>query len=259
MGPLLRRLATAATAAALLTGCTTSPTTTYTDAAGREVTVDWADYPGHAGLDADDALAAPPQEEAERVADALLADLQAALAERHGLELAPHGDDAGWFPSGGNGYGGSSAYVTYNSAQRRTGDLPDDPRVWRGVVETVSEITREHGLGPVLLDHEQTGHAWQQDERRERERSSGTTDPDGFWAWDGVARDGAQWLSLDLTDVTRHVDPRRVEDRRELGLPLRSVVLFYGVTTIADEHRDTFRQRLEPFRGLERPAATHSG
>lgn len=41
------------TAAVLLTGlgaCSPSPTSTYTNAAGQEVTLKWQDYPAHAGI-----------------------------------------------------------------------------------------------------------------------------------------------------------------------------------------------------------------
>ena len=57
--------------------------------------------------------------------------------------------------------------------------------------------------------------------------------------------------------VTPNADAPRAEHER-LGLPLRSVRLTYGVTTVDDAERSTFRTRLRPFEGLDKPEATES-
>ena len=74
--------AVAVAAAILLSACAPSPTTTTTDAEGNTVTVDWVDYPAHAGIPANDVLMLPDAEEVEARADELIAEVQDILIGR---------------------------------------------------------------------------------------------------------------------------------------------------------------------------------
>lgn len=87
-------LATLAAFAALtaLSGCASSPTTTYIGPTGAEVTVDWADYPGSPGVDATDVLSAPPEEEIERVEFELVAEIEQALGAEFDLDWQSEGE-----------------------------------------------------------------------------------------------------------------------------------------------------------------------
>lgn len=240
-----------------LAGCTPSPTTTVVRDDGEQVTLDWADYPGHAWVDAEQALAAPSQAAAERIGANLLDDVETALDARVDLTWSTR-TDASWAPVGGNGYGGSSAYITYNSPIRETDDLPTDPQDWRALVDVVSAVAEEHGLGPVVLEHERLRQDGEAEALASLHEEAGTADPDRFWSWSGTADSGTQWLSVTLTDVRRHPDAAKIDEYRDLGLPLRSISLDYGVTTVADDERAGFRARLAPFESLDKPEATGS-
>ncbi|AUI51615.1 hypothetical protein [Arthrobacter crystallopoietes] len=127
-------IATAAFSAALavlLVGCASSPTTTYQTESGQQITVDWAEYPGHAYSAAEDVLHAPPAEELEAVSTKLLGEIEARLTDEFGLAWEDGPDDGGnFFPQEGNGYGGDSLYVSFNSAPRESRTVPEDPRDW---------------------------------------------------------------------------------------------------------------------------------
>lgn len=257
MGLLLRGIAGAGLAVVVLCGCTVSPTTTSAREDGEQVTVDWQDYPGHAWIEADHALAAPSPDEAERIGTDVLDDVESALSARYELTWSTR-TDATWAPRSGNGYGGSSSYVTYNSASRETDDLPRDPRDWRRVIEVVSAVSQQHGLGPVVLEHERFRRDGDEEALRSLQEEAGSADPDRSWRWSGVATSGSEWLMVDLTDVYRHPDDAKVEELENIGVPPRSISLTYGVTTIADGERDAFRARLAPFEGLDKPESTAS-
>ncbi len=237
---------------AVLSGCAPSPTSTYTDSSGRQVTVDWANYPGAEGIDAHDALAAPTQQQAERTAQALLAELERTFTAQYGLTWVTR-QEGGWSPVDGNGYGGDSSYVTYNSDSRESTEAPADKAQWRRILQTVSDLGARHGLDPVVLEHERdyADATWLQE-------NYATTDPERFWWWSGTSEQGTQWLSVTVTDTARDLDRERAEDSRDLGLPARSIHLLYGVTTIEDSRRATFGAALAAFDGLEQPARTRS-
>ena len=236
----------------MLTACAPSPTSTYTGPSGQQVTVDWADYPGAAGIDASDVLVAPTQEQAERIAETLLTDLERTLTDDYGLTWETR-QEGGWSSVGGNGYGGDSSYVTYNSDSRESTDAPAEKDEWRRIVQIVSDLGARHGLNPMVLEHDRdyATPTWLQE-------NYATTDPEDFWWWSGTSEQGAQWLSVTLTDTDQDADRKRAEQSRELGLPEQSIHLLYGVTTIEDSHRAAFRAALAPFDGLDRPAPTQS-
>lgn len=246
-----RAPATLAALAALaaLSGCASSPTTTYIDPSGAEVTVDWADYPGSPGVDATDVLSAPPKEEIEQVESELMAEIERALGAEFDLDRQSEGE-ARWFPAGGNGYGGDSAYVVVNSQDHVSDTVPDSAGDWRRIVDIVSAITDARGLGPVELDHERADAG----ELRER---FGTGDPDDYWQWTGTAYGSSQWLSIALTDVSRDGSGDAAEEWKN-GWPDQSITISYGATTLPAGDRAEFERRLAPFAGLDMPPATTS-
>ncbi|MGO3887001.1 MAG: hypothetical protein ACTJHU_11960, partial [Mycetocola sp.] len=101
---------------ALLTACAPSPTSTTTNSDGNTTTVDWADYPAHAGIPANDILILPRSDAVEARAEQLIGDAQAALRADYGITGWIAEQDDGWFPQEGNGYGGESLLTTFNSA-----------------------------------------------------------------------------------------------------------------------------------------------
>ena len=233
-----------------LSGCTPSPTTTYVGPSGAEVTVDWTDYPGSPGVDADDVLSAPPQEDIAQVEAELIADIKIALGAEFDLDWQTEGK-AQWFPAGGNGFGGESAYASFNSQNYVSDTVPDGADDWRLVVDIVSTVTASRGLGPVELGHEGADA----DDLGER---FGTDDPDEYWQWWGDAYGSSQWLSVALTDVSKDDSGEAAEEWDSFDWPAQSIALSYGATTLPEGGRAEFERRLAPFAGLDVPPATTS-
>ena len=239
-----------------LTGCSVSPTTTTSRADGTEVTVNWEDYPGSADVEAADLLAAPRENDVEAVGAALFKALREAIDPQLDLTWTESGED-GWYPAEGNGYGGESTLITYNSRSIATDSAPSSSSEWRSIVERASAVTEATGLGPIMLDHETPpvgtdGAAW----RQEYHDRFGTKDPDRYWMWTGTAYGNSQWLAVTITDVDRDDTGKAVD---ELGdEPKQSIGFFYGATIIREKDRDAFVRALEPFSGLDKPPASHS-
>ncbi len=91
---------------ATLSGCVPSPKTTYTTESGESVTVDWANYPGHADIDAEAILAGPSAEELDAYAAELLGAIEEHLSAAFDLRWE---DETGFGPLvtafDENGYG----------------------------------------------------------------------------------------------------------------------------------------------------------
>ena len=257
----MQRTARSVVASALLgvvflTGCAVAPTTTVSRPDGTDVTVNWEDYPASAGMNAEEILAAPREKEVEAIGTALFAALRESLDEQFELRWTESGE-AGWYPEHGNGYGGESVLITYNSSSSETDSAPSSPSDWRSIVERVSTVTEANGLGTVVLDHEMPPSeadevAWQ----RDLHNRFGTDDPDRYWIWTGTAYRNAQWLAVSIVDVERDPTGKATDDLGDE--PGQYIAFSYGATVIPDSERDAFVRALEPFRELERPPASHS-
>jgi hypothetical protein len=249
-------VASALVSVVFLSGCALSPTTTISRPDGTDVTVSWEDYPGSAGVVAADVLAAPRENDVETAGAALFTALRETLDEQFDLQWKEHDED-GWYPEDGNGYGGESMLITYNSRSIETDSAPSSPSDWRSIIERVSAVTEASGLGPIVLDHDEppvgTDEAvW----RREYHDRFGTKDPDRYWMWTGTAYGDSQWLAVWIIDGDRDQTGKAVD---ELGDgPTQSIGFSYGVTTVPDKDRDAFVRALKPFAGLEKPPASHS-
>jgi hypothetical protein len=236
-----------------LTACTAPPTTTYTDPRGVEVTVDWSDYPGSEGTDADEVLQAPPEADVESTGAELMAGIERRLAEEFGLTWTESGGPS-WYEQGGNGYGGPSSYITYNSPDLSSNGVPTSPAGWERVVAIVSEETVRAGLGAVVLDHERDTA---RSDREWREERFGTGNPDEYWSWTGGAFGDSQWLAVSLTDTDRDRTGTADEEFDGSIWKPQSITLSYGATVVPDASRVQFLTALEPFRGLPQASGDH--
>lgn len=260
MGKRIRTAVAALFVAAVLagsSGCAAGPTSTYTDAAGQEVTVNWRDYPLHAYTMPDDVLAAPVKEETEEVSAAILSEIKTALGNEFDLEWNARGEQ-GWYPSSGNGYGGDAMTTTWNSVGWESDTVPASTAEWDKVMSMASRITRAHGLGPVQLTYH--GDTFKNDPEWQRELTEnyGTADPQELWWWDGTAHSGMQWLSIRIVDVDRDPTGKAAKEYEQSSLPPRSVSISYGITTVSRADRAALEQALEPFTGLTPPTPTTS-
>ena len=242
--PARRRfLGFAAVAAAVtLAGCAVSPTTTYRNAEGVETTVHWRDYPADAYTDTGDVLALPSVEEvADRwseVREAVAGAIEAELGAQAGdLEWRTHGDD-GWFPYGGNGYGGESMLQVYNSASWEA-EVEVPPGAWKDVLEAAERELAEWGIraAPAVP------------------REEGDPDP-SHWMQSVDLFQNGEFMTVTVQDARR--DEAALADAEENGWIVSGISLFYGIQTISDTDRAEFERRAAPFQGLARPEASHS-
>lgn len=239
------------------TACTAPPTTSYTNPAGQEVTVNWKDYPVSAGMLPEDFSNAATQEEAQSTSDAVLHDIRAALTSTHALEWTTRGE-AGWFPGGGNGYGGKMMTSIFNSTQWESTTAPASNADWEEIVAITSGITTEHGLGTVQPLFESNNfkndHSW----KKNLTDKYGTADPQKLWWWEGTAHAGPQWLALYMVNVDRDTTGAAAKENEDSGLPARSISISYGTTAVAGKEKAALSEALAPFMGLIPPKATTS-
>ncbi|MGZ0712393.1 hypothetical protein ACWPKO_29055 (plasmid) [Coraliomargarita sp. W4R53] len=240
-----------------------SPTTTYQSADGEDVVVNWVDYPAEAGVDAAEIVKAPDRDEIEPLVRELMADLRAAIDEAAEVSLAsvaPEQEwfaDANWHTSSGNGYGGESMLVTLNCCDLQTDTAPPAQR-WDAVLAAASNVTEQHGLGPIVLDHDSAAMraepAWLAE--HEEQYCNGTSDD--CWAWFGSAIGNGQWIWLSVMDGTRDATGQAAQDADSFDDPIASVGVSYGATVIDSDRRAEFERALKPFVGLELPEPTAS-
>ncbi|GAA3622385.1 hypothetical protein GCM10022200_00640 [Microbacterium awajiense] len=231
-------IAVCATLTLTLAGCAAaSPTTTYTDASGQEVTVDWSDYPAHAGIDADAVLEAPVAEDVEArweiiraaVVDAIDVALDGALDDASWSERG----DGGWTDEIGNGYGGQSMLSTYNSGSWEA-EIVLPREDWDRVIAAAQAELAEWGI---------TGVGPEPTEVPE-------------WLDYGDFFEGPEFVSVAVQDASLDADAH--SGALERGWLVSGISLFYGIQTISEADRAAFTAAAAPFAGLERPEPTSS-
>jgi len=226
------------------------PTTTYQNADGESVTVSWEDYPANSGYPADEILAAPAQGEVVARWDAMKLEIEERLVPWD-LDFAAALDD-GWYPQSGNGYGGASSLVTYNSEEQLTTGVP--PREdWPALVAIVDAVLADYGIAPIELDGDDPAELGPDHWLLEQ---YGSVDPDEWSTWNGTAYSNGEWLSLTIRNDDLFPGEDGPETDEERGK--RWVSFSYGATTVLDTEREDFERRIEPFRGLDLPASTSS-
>ena len=260
MGNRIHKAVSAFAVAAVLasaSACAAGPTTTHTNTAGQEVTVNWRDYPLHAYTMPDEVLAAPVKENAEEISAAILSEIKTALGSEFNLHWNARGEQ-GWYPSSGNGYGGKSMTTTWSSVGWESDTAPAETADWEMVMAITSRITRAHGLGPVKVTHH--GDTFKNDLEWQKDllEKYGTADPQKLWWWDGTAYSGMQWLSINIVDVDRDSTGAAAKEYEQSKLPPRSISISYGITTVSRADRAALEQALEPFAGLTPPTPTTS-
>jgi hypothetical protein len=235
-------------------------TTTVTESDGRERTVYWREYPGVAGLDADDVLDGPSVDEGYAAGAAMVAEIRAALTAEFGLEWSPTANhDSGngpFFDRVANGFGGESLLTTINAAASQSTTVPSSWAEKERVIEIIGEVTATYGFSAPVLDHDRDTSS----SADERIRDWGGSTPETQVFVSGVVKGPTgQWLFFHLQDLSHDVDGRfadRPEAATANGWPPNTVSFAYGANALLpDEHRDEFERRLQPFRGLTPPPA----
>lgn len=240
-----------------LSGCAAAPTSTYTNAAGEEVTVSWKDYPLHGYSLPEEILAAPVKEDVEGISTAILDELKAVLAEEFQLQWTASGE-TGWYPNQGNGYGGKSMTTTFNSVQWDSDNAPVESSEWARILAIINRITTARGLGTMKLspdaDTVKNDPAWHE----ELVEKYGTADPHKLYWITGTAYADSQWFSVYLVNVDRDTTGKAAAEYEKSGFPPRTISLSYGATTVSRDDLPAFKDALAPFQGLTPPEPTTS-
>ncbi len=258
---LTRRIGAATLASVILAGmlsaCGPAPTTTYSNAAGQEVTVNWKDYPGPSGVESEDILAAPTVEDADAVGNKIMTDFKTALTDEFGLAWSAEGEPA-WYTSSGNGYGGEAMTSTLNSEIWHSNTVSSSTTDWLRIIDIANTITQAQGLGTLILEHERYPFRDGSALEKEMLERYGTTDPQQIYEWHGFAYGASQWLSVNIHHAGRDPRGKAAQEFRELGLPEATVSVSYGATTVFAADLPAFKEALKPFAGLEHPEPTTS-
>lgn len=241
----------------------TGRTTTVTEPDGSERTVYWREYPGVAGLDAEEVLDGPSVDEGYAAGTAMVAAIRSALTAEFGLEWAPDPteDDGNgpFFERVANSFGGESLLTTINAPSSQSTSVPFSWAAKKRVIEIISEVTATYGFSAPVLDHERDTSS--SEENRIRDGAGSTPETHAFVS--GVVEGPTgQWLFFHLQDLSKGVDGRLTENQ-ETATTNRwepnTVSFAYGANALLpDEHRDEFERRLQPFRGLTPPPALES-
>lgn len=224
---------------------------TLPDGTTREV--HWKDYPGKSqhepdGYDEVDpaaVLAAPSAETAWADAQALLAEIERALAAEFGLDWAPSAQGEAWpfeaHPTS-NGYGGQSLLVVLNSPYSQSTIVPAGWPAQQRAIEIIAEVAAGHGFGAPILDFERPW--FDADEAA----TYGGDRPETATLVPGVLEGPhGQWISFSIED------PSRGTADLDGGDIAPAISLMWGAMLLPAEARDEFATRLRAFDGLPRP------
>ncbi|MBG6055017.1 hypothetical protein IWX81_001428 [Salinibacterium sp. CAN_S4] len=237
----------------LLTGCTAfgfqpSPTTTYIDESGSEVTVDWVDYPAHEGNDGELLIGYPDQTQLEPIARDTVERLRTAVADASGFALTssePESkwfDDENWFPADGNGYGGDAMLITVNCCDFSSNGAPRRSE-WQGVIDAASAAVEPAGFGEFVLDDPLEWCGAPAEE---------------CWRWSGSATDGVQWVFIMIQDGALDPTGEAIQEAKNADRPVATVQFDYGATVVPTGLSDEYVRAIDPFVGLKQPRATTS-
>lgn len=255
--PVAATLLSASLLLAGLAACTPLPSTTYTNASGQQVTVNWRDFPGPAGVDPHAILAAPVKEDAEAAGAQLLLNIKTALSQEFGVAWDSWGEPS-WHAPNGNGFGGKTTSTTYNSVRWFSDTAPATTADWDRIVEIINGYSQAQGLGKVVLEHKRGYYRQIPSSDKDLLERFGTTDRREAYVWFGNAYGSSQWLSVEIHHAGRDPRGKAATEYQDLKQPAASISLDYGVTTLPRDDVAAFKKALEPFAGLEQPAATTS-
>lgn len=242
---------------------TPSPKSTVPGPSGSPVVLDWKDYPAREGIDGEDLLGAPDRAQLETPARALMADLVTALArvsDSRVVSVEPQAGwfkDDNWFKDDGNGYGGQSMLVSLNCCEVETTHVPDRSR-WRAVVDALSDVTADAGMGRITADYDSRGRSTDPELAEEYLKQYCNLPGGACWVWSGSLYDGYQWVDLTIQDGTLDPTGTAARDARTEKQPVAFISIDYGATVVQTGRKRAYERALAPFRGLTRPAATSS-
>jgi hypothetical protein len=231
--------------------------TVVENADGTERTVHWRDYPGVADIDSQEVLDGPSAEEAYAAAEAMVAEMRAAITAEFGLEWAdPPPRDEAFSPfhdNVQNWYGGTSMLTTINAEGSSTTSVPTTWEDKQRLLDIVARIAADHGYSAPVLDTE--GAQWTDEDML---RDLGGTTPE-TQAIVGGSLHGptGQWVFFVFQDMSKDLDgsiAERLSPSTDAGWPLNTFSIGYGANGLLHQGDEAeFERRLQPFEGLRPP------
>lgn len=235
--------------------------TTESDAAGVEQEVYWRDYPGIAGIDPREVLAAAAAEDgmesARELESALRTSVTAAFAVDW-VQEPTHGQEPYLEPKRANEFGGSSMLSMYYASSWQSTSVPHG---WEDKQRLLKEF------GAVLADRGFTGPYFDHDDPDLTEADrliwyGGPHPEDQVSVSGSFSGPAGQWVFFGFQDLSKDVSgsfTKEWEEFAETRGPRESFEFSYGAPAllpVAD--RFEFMERLEPFAGLREPEARES-
>ncbi|WP_395639667.1 hypothetical protein [Pseudolysinimonas sp.] len=223
------------------------------DADGTEQTVFWREYPGIAGLDADELLDGPTLEEGIATGEAMVAEMRDALTAEFGLEWAPPPIDELTVIRTENHFGGFSMLYVVNAPTSQTTTVP---RAWADkerAIAIIGEVAARYGFGEPTLDPYGS-----EESTEDRIRDLGGATPAEQVVVSGMVPGPAgQWLWFSFQDLANDTTGRfteQADQSAEHGWERESISLGYGANgLLPEEDRAEFIERLAPFAGYAQP------
>lgn len=231
-----------------LSGCSVPPVTTHERADGSIVTLTWADYPGHAYIDADDILATPGIDEIEEHGLALMKAIQSEVAAETGIQLMMLSGEGEFHDFDSNGYGEPTLLTSFACCSLVAEAVPAEFADWMRVYDIVARLSAEFGAGRMIREQDQD---WVRDNPAQLAEFEETwaTGVEGehslLSAW---TTGSGQSVMLMMEDPGRRL---AASDAEKQNGPRFSVD--YSATVIARGKRAEFEERLASFVGADKP------
>lgn len=247
-----RRLAAGALASLiLLTGCSAPPVTTHKQADGSILTLNWADYPGHAYFEPSDILATPDAEQIEAHGRLLLETIRTEVAAEVGIDLEFLDGEARFDELASNGYGNPTLLTSFSCCSLLATAVPANFADWTRVYQIVARVSKDFGAGPMIREQDQPEFKGNPEHEALFEETWGTGTPGEYSLLSAWTTGSGQTVWLTIEDPARRPGASDAEKANE---PRMSVD--YSATVLQAGNRAEFIERLAPFDGAARPDST---
>ncbi len=229
-------------------------TTVVEDPDGIEKTIYWRDHPGTAELDPQELLDGPTPEQGFATGQKMIAEIKTALTEEFQLEWAPEEDtgDGPFYRPVQNNFGGDSLLAIVNGPSHQSTSVPQAWADKQRAISIIGEVTIRYGYEAPMLE---SLDGWT-DEDLVRDLG-GLTPADQVTVSGNVMGPAGQWLNFNFQDLTKDKDGRFEERFRSpegKNWQMNTISLGYGANgLLAEEDREAFKSRLEPFLGQTPP------
>ncbi|MFJ6419075.1 hypothetical protein [Paeniglutamicibacter sp. NPDC091659] len=234
-------------------------TTVVEDPDGTEKTIYWRDHPGTAELDPQEILRGPTPERGFATGQKMIAQIKTALTEEFQLEWAPEEDagDGPFYRPVQNYFGGDSLLTIVNGPSHQSTAVPQAWADKQRAISIIGEVTSRYGYEAPTLE---SLDGWT-DEDLVRDLG-GLTQEEQVTVSRNARGPAGQWLDFNFQVLTKDKEGRFEEKFRSpegKNWQMNTISLSYGANgLLAEEDREAFKSRLEPFLELAPPPPLES-